>query len=117
MVALHTALAHFHSLAHGPASAAAVRHHRHQHTQCGDTASLQHRRFFAITIEEAERFNATLANCALSAWAMAVYERLLSHPLRTQSAADASVVFAPPHGAWDFHWARGGPATAPAKRL
>jgi hypothetical protein len=35
---------------------------------------------------------------------MAVYERLLSHPLRTMHAAEAYAAFAPPHGAWDFHW-------------
>jgi len=61
-------------------------------------------RFYVITIEEAERINATLTGCALSAWAMAVYERLLSHPLRTKHKALAVAVFAPPHGGWDFHW-------------
>ena len=62
------------------------------------------RKFYVVTIEEAEAINATLKNCALSAWAMAVYERLLSHPLRTKHVAEARVVFAPPHGGWDFHW-------------
>ena len=68
-----------------------------------NAAAPQHK-FYVITIEEAERINATLRNCALSAWSMAVYERLLSHPLRTKHVAEAHVVFAPPHGAWDFHW-------------
>ena len=62
------------------------------------------RRFYVITIDEAERANRALKNCALSAWAVAVYERLLSHPLRTKHASKASVAFAPPHFAWDFHW-------------
>ena len=62
------------------------------------------RKFYVVTIEEAESINATLKNCALSAWAMAVYERLLSHPLRTKHVAEAHVAFAPPHGGWDFHW-------------
>jgi len=62
------------------------------------------RSFYVITIEEAERLNATLADCAISAWAMAVYERLLSHPARTKHKSQAAVAFAPPHGGWDFHW-------------
>ena len=62
------------------------------------------RRFYVITIDEAERANRALKNCALSAWAVAVYERLLSHPQRTKHASKASVAFAPPHFAWDFHW-------------
>ena len=61
-------------------------------------------RFYVVTIEQAERANRTLQNCALSAWGMAVYERLLSHPLRTKHVSQAHVVFASPHGAWDFHW-------------
>ena len=62
------------------------------------------RLFYLITIEQAERINATLRNCALSAWGMAVYERLLSHPWRTKHVARASVAFAPPHFGWDLHW-------------
>ena len=62
------------------------------------------RKFYVVTIEEAEEMNATLKNCAISAWSMAVYERLLSHPLRTKHKAEAHVAFAPPHGGWDFHW-------------
>ena len=68
------------------------------------TAARPQRKFYVVTIEEAEKINATLANCAISAWSMAVYERLLSHPLRTKHIAEAHVAFAPPHGAWDFHW-------------
>ena len=69
-----------------------------------DSAAVPARKFYVITIEEAERINATLSNCAISAWSMAIYERLLSHPLRTKHVAEAHVAFAPPHGAWDFHW-------------
>ena len=81
-------------------------------------AQVQPPRFYVITIEEAEAVNATLGNCAISAWAMAVYERLLSHPLRTRAVAEARVAFAPPHGGWDFHWpvANGNRANNSARR-
>ncbi len=62
------------------------------------------RLFYVITVEQAERVNATLRGCALSAWAMAIYERLLSHPLRTKHVSQAHAAFAPPHFAWDLHW-------------
>ena len=69
-----------------------------------DMAQQGERLFYLVTIEQAERINATLRNCALSAWGMAVYERLLSHPWRTKHVARASVAFAPPHFGWDLHW-------------
>jgi hypothetical protein len=62
------------------------------------------RRFFVITIEQAERVNASLSGCGLSAWGVAVYQRLLSHPLRTKHVRRASAVFLAPHFAWDYHW-------------
>ena len=64
----------------------------------------QSRRFYVITMEQAERINATLKGCGISAWGSAVYEHLLSHPLRTKHVAHASVAFMPPHFAWDLHW-------------
>jgi len=60
--------------------------------------------FYVIGVAEAERVNATLASCALSAWSLAVHSRLLAHPRRTRHAARAAVVLLPPHFSWDLHW-------------
>jgi hypothetical protein len=97
VVALNNAMQYFSALHQLPSTAALLPSAHSKH-------NTRDRRFFVITIEHAERVNRTLANCALSAWGMAVYERLLSHPLRTLHVAEAYAAFAPPHGAWDFHW-------------
>ena len=108
VAAMNNALAHYRALragagARGEADDVAAANSLAVHDE-GRGHDTRGRRFYVITIEEAERANRTLRNCALSAWGMAVYERLLSHPLRTKHVAAAHVAFAPPHGAWDFHW-------------
>ena len=102
VAALNQALAYFQGLKGGgteeeapPAATPGGQQHEH------DTGG---RLFYVITVEQAERVNATLAGCALSAWALAFYERLLAHPLRTKHVSRAAVAFAPPHFAWDLHW-------------
>jgi hypothetical protein len=98
VAALNSALSYYRQL-QAPTAAAAP-----AGAPAGQQESADARRFYVITIDEAERTNRPLKNCALSAWAVAVYERLLSHPQRTKHASKASVAFAPPHFAWDFHW-------------
>lgn len=59
------------------------------------------RRFYVVTIDQAEELHTALSHCAISSWAITLHDRLLAHPLRTVVPSEAQVVIMPPHFGWE----------------
>lgn len=67
-------------------------------------AGAQPRQFFLMTWAEAEQLQPKLASCAITQYALLLYEHLYYHPARTRQMSDASFVFMPPYLSAEVNW-------------